>query len=343
LAEKLPRPVATLFKRFTELTGEEQLIAYETFRDYLVAGEHTVEVDPVLDERRQAIRVMRRVLDHYKRVEPRALTLKQFDDAPEDVREGWQSRRVTSAYGGSWKLARNELAGLRRKETAHQRAIRRHAALNKLKAEDYWTAIREWLATNPPKESSLHYDDWRKEKNASLIPSDLRAPSVGALRRSLHISWPDAVAIAKGKLTLEQAKRKRAKRHDATTRGGHDLVSRADIADMWGKAESSIAFESNKRGFPTAVLVVKKRRLYLRGDVAAFIAGKPAPKRTKNELQSLYLTHAEAADRAASRLGLASRTMWEKLPTPTVEAGGMQFWLTADLEAWLAKQARGSG
>ena len=77
----------------------------------------------------------------------------------------------------------------------------------------------------------------------------------------------------------------------------------------------------------------------MRGDVVAFIAGEPAPKRTRNELQSLYLTHAEAAERAASRLGLASRTMWEKLPTPTVEAGGMQFWLTAGLEAWLAKQA----
>jgi len=178
-----------------------------------------------------------------------------------------------------------------------------------------------------------------------LKPGEMRAPTIAAMRRSHRVSWPDAVLIAKGKLSLEQAKKTKALQRAATNQGEHDLIARADIAEMWGKAASSVSYESYKPGFPTAVLVIQKRQLYFRDDVTAYIAGAAVPKRTENELRPSYLTFTEALAQSAAQLGLAPRTMWGRLPTPTIQAGGMQFWLKTDFQNWLGKekQARANG
>jgi len=98
-----------ILQRVTILSEQDQLIAYEAIRDYLVAGGKSATADPQLDERAQALRVMRAVIEYYQIDDPRMLGVKQFDGAPEEVREGWKRGRIISVWG-KWKFARDAIA-----------------------------------------------------------------------------------------------------------------------------------------------------------------------------------------------------------------------------------------
>jgi predicted DNA-binding transcriptional regulator AlpA len=345
LAKDLPRAVAVLLKRFGELSEQEQLLAYEACRDYLAAGRREVVRDLALDERAEVLRVMRQVVEHYKLTDPQQLEIKQFDQATEAIREGWRSGRIIRVFG-TWRLARNALAGARPRQTAHQRAIRRQAALHQLTTDDYFAGVREWLATKPPSESITHYTEWVAEKNASLAPGELRVAAPLSIRTALRLGWKSIVLIAKGELRLEDAQRRRAARRLAVSRGKHDFVSHRDIVEMSGKAASSVYALSHKPDFPTAVLVIDNRRHYLREDVIAYLTKKPFPKRERDELRPLYLSSAEVAALAGLRV-----TQWENIvrqelqdvPSPIAAVGARRLWLRSEIEAWIKGQGKRRG
>ncbi len=127
-------------------------LAYEAIREYLVAGGKSAPADAQLDERGQALKVMRTVIEHYGLDDPRKLEMKQSDDAPEEVREGWRSGRVIRVWA-RWKFACQALAG-----SKPQRAVKSKAGAAGLRTGDYIAGVREWLTTKPPKLIVRDYD-----------------------------------------------------------------------------------------------------------------------------------------------------------------------------------------
>lgn len=339
-----PREVAALLKRLTELAPREQLQAYQLIHDYLTASGHELPRERELDERASALEAMAAVADYYGITDRLELEVKRFDSAPEDVRAGWKSGKIIRLFG-TWRFAREQLAGRKPRETARQVSIRRAAATTKLKSDDYLTTLREWLATDPPHVTWADYDEWARERNERLPEGVLRAARFRTIRAEWNLEWATALRVARGELELEDARKKKIQRRLAKVRGEHDLIAKIDIMQMSGKGGSTVNYwmHSSALGvFPTPVLVIGERKIYLREDVKAFLRGKKFKQREIDELRPLYLTTREAAEIAGY-----TKSSWEQVarkgksgePLPIAHVGGVLLWLRSEVEAFARERA----
>lgn len=334
---KLPRQAAALLERFIALTGEEQLLAYEALTEYLQAGEKRLVVDPELEERSDALRLMRAVAEHLRIADAGQLLVRQFNAAPEDVREGWTSSRVIRAWG-TWRLARQALTGGRATQTARQRALRSAYGVTRLRADDYLAGVRAWLATDPPKLTAAAYYDWVREQNRSLPEGAMPYPAPLAIRHGLSLVWGATVEVARGDITLAEAKRHEFRHTRSVSTGEHNLVRKADIALIAGKHPTVARLMTYKPDFPTPVIVIGNRRYWLREDIDAYLAGEEVPERTENELGDLYVNTRQAA--AIIGVRMEGFHHLRKLPEPVFKGHADRLWRRSDIEAFKNERER---
>ena len=328
-----------ILQRVTILSEQDQLLAYETIRDYLAAGGRSALADPQLDERGEALRIVRAVMEHRRLDDPHKLEVTHFNAAPEKVREGWKSGRVIRAWG-TWRFAREALAGAKPRPTARQRALKSKAGVPGLQTDDYLAGLREWVATNPPKLVFRDYDEWVKEKNAALEADVLPFARYRQIRYGLGLSWKSVVSIARGEITLAEGTKKGVKKRVSVSRGPHDLVSSQDIVVMTGRSHGVVQAWMHLDSFPVPALVIGDRRFWIRGDVELFVQGKKNPARKHNELAGLYVTVAGAAEILGSAPSNTSRI--SGMPAPVALVGAQRLWLTSDIEAFRERrQTRG--
>lgn len=335
----LPRHVAALLKRFALLPEGDQLLLYQEIRDYLVAGRTDLVRDRQLDERAEALRIMRAVLEHYKLADPTKLEVKQFNAAPDELREGWHSSRIVRAFA-TWRFAREALAGGKPRSTARQRSYLSAARTTRLSREDHIASVIAWLDTNPPKVTIRDYDDWARERNSALGEGDLRAALSRTVTFHLQLTWATILKVARGEIGIEQATNERTARRRDLKRAEHDLVVTLDIREMASSQMGSSPYEfMSKPGAPIPVLTIGEHRYYYRKDVLAFIDGKSVPGRENNELSDTYVGATEAA-----RLVGVHRASWYRLgkkdaPETVAVIGGVGLWLRSDIDAYVAKRA----
>lgn len=326
-----------MLQSFGALTGEEQLLAYEAITEYLQAGEKRLVVDPELQERAEALRVMRSVVEHVGLADAAKLRVRDFDAAPEEVRDGWSHSRVLRAWG-TWTLARQALTGGRKTETARQRALRSAFGTRRLMSDDYLAGVREWLATDPPKVTEPAYHDWVRERNRSLQEGALPYPGPQSIRMGLNLLWRTVVEIVRGEITIEEAKKDEFRHTRSFSTGEHDLVRRMDIAIIAGKHPSIADKMTHRHDFPTTVLVIGNRRYWLREDIEAYVAGEPFPERTENELGHLYVNRQQVA----AMLGVRSDSInkLRNMPEPVFKAQADRLWRRSDIEAFKKERER---
>lgn len=334
----LPREVAAILQRVTILSEQDQLVAYEAIREYLVAGGKSAPADAQLDERGHALRVMRAVMEHYRLSDPRKLQAKQFDEAPDEVREGWKHGRVIRAWA-KWKFAQAALAGSRPRPTARQRAVKSKAGVAALRTSDYISGVRDWLSTDPPKLNVRHYDAWAQETNAAAPADVLPFPGYRSIRSALGLSWKSILSVARGEITVADVTKETVKKRIASSRGPHDLVSSLDIVTISGKSHATVQSWMHRENFPVPVLVIGRNRFWLRGDIKLFLAKKKLPNRTRNELDGLYVTRVGAAEILGVALDTVDRLKGR--PEPAALVGQNRLWLTSEIEAFRdARRAR---
>lgn len=330
MGDELPREVAAILQRLTILSESDQLLAYETIRDYLAAGGRSALADAQLDERGEALRIMRAVMAHYGLTDPRKLRVKQFDAAPDELREEWRSGRVVRAWG-TWKFARDALVGAKPRPTAAQRAVRSAYAGRKLQTDDYLAGVRAWLETAPPQKTMDAYTGWARERDSAISDGTLPYPRANTVRGGLGLGWLTILQVAGGELKLADAtETKRAKRR-AVVGASHDLVSSADIVEMSGRQTSTVQYFMHRADFPTPVLVLGTRRFYLREDIKAFLDETPVPDRERNELGDIYIDREAAAEILDCTPGSFNRLKGS--PAPVARVGGINLWLKQEVEA----------
>jgi predicted DNA-binding transcriptional regulator AlpA len=337
VARELPRQAAALLERFIALTGEEQLLAYAALTEYLQAGETRLVVDPELQERADALRLMRAAAEHLGLPDAGQLLVRQFDAAPEEVREDWKSGRVIRAWG-TWRLARQALTGGRATQTARQRALRSAYGVTKLRADDYLAGVRAWLATDPPKVTSDAYYDWARERNRNLPEGAMPYPAPLAIRHGLSLVWSATVEVARGDISLDEAKRHEFRHTRSVSTGEHDLVRKADIALIAGKHPSVARQMTYNPDFPTPVIVIGKRRYWLREDIDAYLAEQKVPERTENEFGHLYVNTREAA--AIIGVRMEGFHHLRNLPDPVFRGHADRLWRRSDIEAFKKERER---
>jgi hypothetical protein len=339
MAQKLPRQAAALLQNFAGLTDEEQLLAYEAITEYLGAGETRLVVDPEIEERAEALRVMRAVVEHLGRDDASKLLVREFNEAPEKVREEWKSGRVIRAWG-TWVLARQALSGARKTETARQRSLRSVYGSTKLSTDDYLAGVRAWLATDPPKVTQLAYMDWRKEWNNTRPEGALPYPVPASIRQGLNLTWRTTVEVARGEITVEDARKDEFRHTRSINTGEHHFVTRMDIAQIADKNPGVTDVMTHAHDFPTPVLVKGKRRLWLLEDVEAYLAGSAVPEREVNELGHLYMNSQEVAELLGRDRTSINRSRLSDIPEPVFRSHADRLWRRRDAEAFKKEHDR---
>ena len=199
------------------------------------------------------------------------------------------------------------------------------------KRHDHLAGVRLWLATSPSQLGIDAYDDWVVQRPLHQ-PNDTRFVKGRGIMKALGLGWPDVRQVARRELALTDAAKGRATAPTPNSGGPHDLVSVADVMALMMSTRDHAERETHKASFPRPVLIASRRRLWMRGDVQAYLAGKDVPMRQVDELHSEYLSLAEM--QSLTGLGLSSLERGAKgIPAPIARVGGVRLWLRAEVEA----------
>jgi hypothetical protein len=117
-----------------------------------------------------------------------AMKMRDFNEVPEEVREGWSAAKVAAAHKSSWQLAKRVaftsalLPTSDAQEWARVRHLPRHGSSGALQL----TGVREWLDTRPAKRTMAAYNAWRAQENPKREQQGLLPLVAG---QSAVVSW----------------------------------------------------------------------------------------------------------------------------------------------------------
>lgn len=193
--EQLAREIA---REAMFLPERERVWLFEQFRQDLAEvdlGQY--EIDLLNKRMSEAVEALDRVAEHLCLVDEQsrlALTMRQFDAAPEAIRERWNARRVADAMRRSWELAKAVAFGSEHLPVVAERQWKYKNQLSRKRREGRFslTCIHDWLATEPEKRTLAAYDQWRRAHNQQLAAGEKAALGHRAiLRRWPSCSWAE--------------------------------------------------------------------------------------------------------------------------------------------------------
>lgn len=328
----------TAMRRFFELSAADQLRAFEQMRDYLGAGASLpTKVNREIEQRAESLVALARVAEHLG-LNGDAPTAEQFDQVAGKLKLGWTSGKVIRAWA-RWRFACDALRGGRTRPTATQQSLRHRSIGIKRNREDYLTAVRLWLVTNPPLVRAADYDAWAQEYNDALEDGELPVLKTAAIRLALALSWKDIVRVGRGEVDFDQAEKRSISDRGDWTNGPHDLVGQLSGAQILKISANRFEYMSQRPGFPTPAATFGSRRnvrAWLREDLEVYRETGKARKRKRNGLRSRYYGTFELAP----LVGVAPARLVDKrsdgyVPPPTGRVGGIAYWLKRDADRWI--------
>jgi hypothetical protein len=324
----------TVLRRFGDLTTRAQLRALEVIREYLGEEVKETEADREVSERQAALGVMRQVADELHLPEGQSPTSSQFDEVSKRLGIGWSTSRVVRAWG-RWRFACEAFIGHRVRKSARQKAILEANTGKRRAYENYLTAVRLWLNTNPPIEEITAYDAWTREFNDDLPDDQPPVPLWSPIYSNLRVSFADVLRVARGEAELGDCHRRLGDHR--SDRG--PLVSTNWIAGEHDLSEHQARHITHRPDFPKPVVKLSGTRAWLKTDVEAYFDDRPFPKRKEYELQEEFLSLAElAALMGKPPERLKSQTM--RRPEPAGLVSRRRYWRKSEAERWLKENGR---
>lgn len=202
------RPAAgRLVREILYLSEEERAWIFQWLREDLARFDLEQHPADQLNQRMQEARaVLRRVAEHLGLTEEEdqlAMKMRDFNQAPEEVREGWSAAKVADAHKSSWQLAKQVaftsslLPASDAQEWARVRHIQRLGSSGALQL----TGVGEWLETRPAKKTVAAYNAWRAQQNPKREQQGLLPLVTGqSIVVSWRCSWTELVeAVGEGK------------------------------------------------------------------------------------------------------------------------------------------------
>jgi hypothetical protein len=323
-----------LLRRFTELNDAEQLQTFVAIRDFLATRKVVLKSDGQIEDRAAAVEAVARVARHLGLEDATKLKVKQFNEAPEEIRDGWTVNRIIKACD-TWRAARESAAGGNAKLSARQRALLSALKSRALLTDDYVTSVRQWLDTKPLTFGYLEYDEWVTTENATRGDDELLLPSYNVIRRSLGLGWRNMLRVASGELSVKAAQQAQLARTPRAASG--EFAAMMDIVRMTERTYEVVRRFTRTDDFPVPALVIAGRRHWLRSDITAYFAGESFPKRELNELKGLYVD----VNEAAKILGVSTNTMTRGRGAPDPKyTGAHRLWLRSEIVAWRDERSR---
>lgn len=198
-----------LLARVLELPAGKQLRVYEALVEML--GEQRLGIETERSRqvraRRDAVQAMREAAAHLGLPPGEVPDVAEFRKAASETKLCMGFNSVYAAFDRRWSLATCFYEGLPIPLTAAQRRIRR---TSRTQRQDPVSALRLWWAETSPRRNSpgSDYRDWAVERNERRAEGQKRVlESTSSLCERLAVSWREAVAVASGEKTLDEAQR----------------------------------------------------------------------------------------------------------------------------------------
>jgi hypothetical protein len=303
-----------------------------------------------VQERKEALVVIKKVAEELGLPANKAPTAKQFDEVVDRVAEGWNSQRVVRLWE-RWRLAKGAYLGTRKTDTPASRKRRKQLKGTWKQGdahERYLASLRTWLDSEPERLTRPAYEEFAEAHNADLRVGEQPLSRVDTIRRGLPTGWENALAVARGELTMEEALE--VELAEQVPKGDRQaLVGIAAIAKMLNhpqiKIENLLRTDTT---FPVPVARIQGHRAWLYEDVKLYKRGLATPKRTEGESQALYMD----TDELVSFLGLTNKRVvescireksWDRIPPPEgAIAKSYHYWKRDKVKAWQQQREAGA-
>lgn len=210
LAKEVAREAGSLPERW-------RVWVYEWLREELAGADFSEhQADEINAKMRTAISVLDAAAEHLELNDEEArlaMTIKAFNEVPEDVRQGWTAKRVAGAYGGQWILAKQVAFTDKRLpvDTAQKWKRRQRLSFQTRSHAFHLSAVSEWLQLDPASTTKRAYEDWRAQHNEEL-PSG-RRPVVRAdvIQKHWQCPWAEVIkAVEENRLPESKAEQSSA-------------------------------------------------------------------------------------------------------------------------------------
>ena len=319
--------------RLLELPRSQQVRAYNELRTYLAIKPAIYDdVERKLEREGAAYKALRDASEHLG-ICDRALKVREFKAAIAALGRSseWSSEKMIRLFG-SWRAAVESYAG-RPPVSPEQAAMRSHLGGRRRTHEDYLTAVRLWLATDPPKVTVGDYADWARRTNGMRRPTDPVMPAAQTVRAGLARSWPDILRVARGEVSLDDTEARSVSKNADRTDGPDFLIGLTTVAGILSLNVTTAIGKTRSEGFPPVALTLDGCSVWLKEDVEAYAAEQQRTDWPQRSLAERYCSRREVANLLClhplrvGRRGVPG-------PKPIGMAGNRNYWLREDVERW---------
>lgn len=344
MTDPLPkRELEALLNRVQRLADLDKFVLFDALREDLsaVVSEESPEAK-LIRERQEALEAMRTVAQHLDLPLGEAPTAAQFDQTCKEIHLAWGKGKVIGTWE-RWSMAVEAFKGERRIESPQQRLQRKGPYLA-TDREDYLKGVRLWLQSEPSSTGRDAYDEFVRQHNGEVKDPADRLVRATALRNALSLGWPQALAVARGELELDEAIDE-ALATELPRDRKNGLMGIAAIARFLRSSQQVVqeAADGGDKRFPTPVARISGHRGWLYQDVHLYKRRHATPKRQEDEQQYLFMDKEEIASRLDIPLESLRRKItekrWDLVPPPEgyISSGG-PYWKRAKAEHWFKGQ-----
>lgn len=325
------RELGEVARRAFELPLREQLELYAALRDALAEHLEESDADEQVAERTEALEVMEKVARALELEPGTAPSATQLREQLPKIDARWNVTRLGRAFG-RLRMAQRAFTGERVPRTAASRAHMRRVAGVRHKLDPPLTAVRAWLATNPPDDRHLTYQEWALRERETRPEGETVPPSHAYIKTDFGLRWPDVLRVARGEADLRDLQLERLEQ--ATVQG---FVTLQYIVLREGISTANAQQWTRRPGFPEPAFVVKDARVWYRDQVDAFLDGRPLPRHRPHDLSARVVGY-DWLEKALGRSGLRNyvhHERWDLIPPPAGTIGQRHFWWKRDVERWM--------
>jgi hypothetical protein len=320
----------------TGLPMADQLQMHEAWGAYLgLDPGHPTKVARKRELLTLAIECLRRAAKHHHLPDGQAPIIREYQEAQQALELELSSHKIWRAFGG-WRWAQAACVGEQTQasaeQTAHSRATR---GIRRVSAP-YIEQVKAWLDEHPRSTTEKDHENYVVEYNDKLPPGTPKLVTPNTVRVQLGISWEDAKAVARGEMSLDDARE--VALGTISTSSDLALIGVGDIGRLRKMSRSVVAADTERLGFPVHVATVNGMRAWMLNDVLAYYDRHTVPSRTKGELQDEILDGRQMEERL-HRTGDYLRTAihkraWHRIPQPAGQVSKNHYWKRNDVEQW---------
>lgn len=187
------------FARFVALSYSDQLDLRARVEEHLRLSQTAgAQPDDVYAKRQDTLACLRQVRAHLGLES--GPTYPQYLEASRELKLPWSGQQIQRLWV-RWQDAINALESGRPPRSAAARSFAKAQVGRKRSREEYWSAVRRWLATDPPRDFGVDYDDWAREHNASADGDAV--PRRNTIVAALVLPWREVLAIGRDEKTAD--------------------------------------------------------------------------------------------------------------------------------------------